>query len=77
MIAHYFFFTRERSAKQCLAVWGLVEANAQPGWEADFAEKIAHQSMRPGWYPSPLQLATMRDLVARTVADARVDTCSF
>lgn len=77
MIAHSFFFPRERSSEQCLAVWGLVHANAQRGWEADFAEKIVQQAMRPGWSPSPLQLATMRDLVARTVADARDDTCSF
>lgn len=59
-------FTPERSLKECMRVWETVCYRAQQAGDrqgVDFADKIAHQVGRPGWEPSPLQLAYIRKLV--------------
>lgn len=56
-------FTPERSADECLRLWGTVIYRAATRQHLEFAAKIAHQAARPNWEPGPAQLAFMRDLV--------------
>ncbi len=64
------FRTSERSAEECLRLWPTVMVRApihSQDWQ--FADRIEQQAMRPGWVPSPSQLAYMRKLVATYALD--------
>lgn len=56
-------FMPERSADECLRLWGTVTVRARGTTHQQFADRISHQAVRPDWEPSPLQLEFMRKLV--------------
>lgn len=63
-------FAPERSVAECLWLWPTVLIRAPEGsMDADFAHRIMHQSARPKWEPSPMQLDLMRRMVNHFVPD--------
>lgn len=57
------FFTADRSMDECLRLWPTVAFRAKGRTHLAFADRIAHQSARPGWTPSPAQAEFIRKLV--------------
>lgn len=59
-------FAPERTEAECLWLWPTILIRVPAGsQDADFADRIEHQPMRPGWEASPLQLTMMRDFCKR------------
>ena len=56
-------FMPERSVDECLRLWGTVIVRARGTTHQQFADRIAHQAVRPDWEPGNAQLAFMRRLV--------------
>lgn len=57
------FYMPQRSVEECLRLWPTVHYRAATRVHRDFADRIRHQAQRPGWIPSPAQVAFMRQLV--------------
>ncbi|MFV0411251.1 MAG: hypothetical protein ACK5LJ_16585 [Paracoccus sp. (in: a-proteobacteria)] len=56
-------FTGEPEVDRLLFSWGRVIGQAQ-GWARGFALSIQRDRKKPGWMPSPKQMAVMQRLVA-------------
>lgn len=56
-------FTGDAEVDELLFRWGRVIAAAK-GWTRGFALSIQRDRKKPGWNPSPKQLAVMQRLVA-------------
>lgn len=60
-------YTGNVEVDRLLFQWRRVIANAQ-GWARGFALSIQRDRKKPGWMPSPKQLAMMRRMVAELPA---------
>lgn len=56
-------YTGEPQIDHLLFRWGRVVAGAQ-GWARGFALSIQRDRKKPGWTPTPKQLAVMQRMVA-------------
>lgn len=56
-------YTGDVEVDHLLFRWGQVIADAQ-GWARDFALSIQRARKKPGWTPTPKQLAVMQRMVA-------------
>lgn len=56
-------YTGDTEVDRLLFSWRRV-IGASTGWARDFALSIQRARKRPGWTPSPKQLAVMQRLVA-------------
>lgn len=56
-------YTGDPEVDRLLFSWGRVIADAR-GWVRGFALSIQRDRKKPGWHPSPKQLAVMQRLVA-------------
>ena len=61
-------FTGNAEVDELLFCWGRVIAAAK-GWARGFALSIQRDRKKPGWMPSPKQLAVMQRLVAELPQD--------
>lgn len=59
----------ERSLEECLRLWGTVMVRAKTRQHRQFADRIAHQAVRPDWEPGVQQLAFIRQLVDLYASD--------
>lgn len=61
-------YTGDPEVDRLLFSWRRVIAQAE-GWSRGFALSIQRDRKRPGWMPSPKQLAVMQRLVAELPQD--------